>query len=283
MEIGGLKLKLVNDFKLLGHRCVAAHRFVIQDADEAATEAKIRVNRIATLPLDYTNKLKVLKTSPIKVFVASTQWGIANMANIATLTSEIIRVMRGTTRKLRAAEIVFGLIHEATDYHPRSAMIWNTIANARRMMNKDGKILQQAKEMCERRRERISKTQEQQDDKANRVVPTRRLNQKTKAEQVAKQAKRHDIAKAVTNSNADAEDGRARLDTTNDEQSQAKNDATTMQAKELMTEMIDRLSDLAEAETIDCSCANPTEVTKLDGSYQRQDEHRKKTNDEQRQ
>ena len=64
MAIGGLKLNLVHDFKLLGHRCVAAHRFIIQDADEAAIEARIRVKRTATLPLDYSNKLKVLKLHP---------------------------------------------------------------------------------------------------------------------------------------------------------------------------------------------------------------------------
>jgi hypothetical protein len=163
MEIGGLKLNLVNDFKLLGHRCVAAHRFVIQDVDEAAAEARIRVLRTATLPLDYNNKLKVLKTSPIKVFVAATQWGRAKMASISILTSEILRVVWGTTRKLRAMEIAPGLLHEATDYHPRSTMIWNTIANARRMMTKDGKILQQAKEMCKLREEREEKAQMQQE------------------------------------------------------------------------------------------------------------------------
>jgi hypothetical protein len=37
-------------------------------------------------------------------------------------------------------------------------MIWNTIANARRMMNKDSKILQQAKEMCQIRQERERET-----------------------------------------------------------------------------------------------------------------------------
>jgi hypothetical protein len=95
MEIGGLKLNLVNDFKLLGHRCVAAHRFVTQDADEAATEARTRVKRTDTLPLDYNNKLKVLKTSPIKVFVATTQWGRAKSENIARLTTEILKVVWG--------------------------------------------------------------------------------------------------------------------------------------------------------------------------------------------
>ena len=73
MAIGGLKLSLVNDFKLLGHRCVAVHRFIIQDGDEAATEAIIRVIRTATLPLDHASKLKLFKTSPIKVFIAATQ------------------------------------------------------------------------------------------------------------------------------------------------------------------------------------------------------------------
>ena len=61
MAIGGLRLSLVNDFKLFGHMCVAVHRFIIQDADEAANEARIRVKRTATLPLDHASKLKVLK------------------------------------------------------------------------------------------------------------------------------------------------------------------------------------------------------------------------------
>ena len=64
--IGGLKLNLVNDFKLLGHRCVAAHRFIIQDADEAVAEARIGVQRTATLRLDH-------ETSALKVFIATTQ------------------------------------------------------------------------------------------------------------------------------------------------------------------------------------------------------------------
>ena len=161
MEIGGLKLNLVNDFKLLGHRCTAAHRFVIQDADEAALEARIRVNRVATLPLDYENKLNILKTSPLKVFVAATQWGRAKVASISILTSEVLRVVWGKTRKLRAKEVVLGLLHEATDYHPRSAMIWSSIANARRMMMKDDKILQQAKETCEMIQEREQKALKQ--------------------------------------------------------------------------------------------------------------------------
>ena len=142
---------------MLGHRCVAAHRFIIQDADEAATEARIRVKRTATLPLDHGNKLKVLKTSPIKVFTAATQWGRAKMSNIHQLTSEILKVVWGKTRKARAKEIVFGLLYDATDFHPRSAMIWNTIANARRMMKKDDSILQHAKLVCQIRKNRAKK------------------------------------------------------------------------------------------------------------------------------
>ena len=95
MAMGGLKLSLANDFKLLGHRCVAAHRFIIQGADEAATEARIRVKRTATLPLVHADKLKVLKTSLIKVFTAATQWGRAKMANNFKLNSDILRVVWG--------------------------------------------------------------------------------------------------------------------------------------------------------------------------------------------
>ena len=179
MEIGGLKLNLVNDFKLLGHRCVAAHRFITQDAEEAAEEARIRTKRTATLPLDHANKLKVLKTSPIKVFVATTQWARAKKTSFATLTAEILRVVWGRTRQLRATEIVLGLLYEATDFHPRSAMVWNTLANARRMLTKDPNILQQAKQICRMREDRITNAIEK-----GKTRPTRRLNQKTSETEV---------------------------------------------------------------------------------------------------
>ena len=61
MEVGGIKLNLVNDFKLLGHRCVGAHRYIIEDAELAANEARLRVQRIDTLPLDRDSKLRLIK------------------------------------------------------------------------------------------------------------------------------------------------------------------------------------------------------------------------------
>lgn len=143
MATGGLKLNLVSDFKLLGHRCVAAHRFIIQGAGKAAAEARIRVQRTATLPLIHASKLRVLKTSPVKVFTAATQWGRAKMASIARLKTDILKVVWGRTRKVRCMEVVLGLLYEATDFRPRSAMVWSTIANPRRMMLKDSIILQQ--------------------------------------------------------------------------------------------------------------------------------------------
>ena len=136
-------MNLVNDFKLLGHRCMAAHKFVNEDAEEAAAEAKRRVQRIATLPVDYKTKLNALKTSPIKVLTAPTQWARAKVSTIGTLTTDVLRVLWGKTRTLRCSEIIFGLLHQAADFHPISAMVWQSLANARRMLQKDPKMLQQ--------------------------------------------------------------------------------------------------------------------------------------------
>ena len=110
-------------------------------------------------------------------------------------------------------EVVLGLLYEATDFHPRSAMVWNTIANARRMMMKDPNILQQAEQLCKMREDRI-KTASQK----GRVKPTRRLNQKTSEAEIrrkgiekkeedgkvyrcndTKKTGQHDLAKAETN------------------------------------------------------------------------------------
>ena len=46
MAIGGLKLNLANDFRLLGHRCFGAHRFVTKDAEEAA-EKRLQRQEVA--------------------------------------------------------------------------------------------------------------------------------------------------------------------------------------------------------------------------------------------
>lgn len=200
MAIGDLKLDLANDFKLLGHRCVAAHRFIIQDADEVATEARISVRRTATLPLDHTNKLKILIISLLKVFTAATQWGRAKMADISKLISEILRVVRGRTRKLRAMEVVLGLLYEATDYHPGSAMVWNSIATARRMIMKDSNRLQQTKQLYELREDRFRGEHNAQGTKAEhkaKVVPKRRLSHKTSEEEVPRMNQTQTIAKTM--------------------------------------------------------------------------------------
>ena len=59
-------------------------------------------------------------------------------------------------------------------------MIWNTIANARRMMKKDGSIKQHAKQICKIRKDRETSGQKE------KVKPRTRLNQKTAETEVEK-------------------------------------------------------------------------------------------------
>ena len=68
-----------------------------------------------------------------------------------------MKVAWGKTRKLRSVEIVMGLLHEVADLHPMSAMVWNTISNARRLMLKDSKIEEQAVRILKLREARIDK------------------------------------------------------------------------------------------------------------------------------
>ena len=51
MTINALKVQVVQDLELLGHRCGEIHRFIAHDAEEAANEARIRTKRIGTLPI----------------------------------------------------------------------------------------------------------------------------------------------------------------------------------------------------------------------------------------
>ena len=105
----------------------------------------------------------------MKVFIAPTQWARANVNTIATLTTDILKVFWGKTRQLRSKEVVLGLIYEAADYHPLSAMVWNTRANARRMMIKDPDIMQQAKDLLKGREKR--EEQEFMDQQAKIETP----------------------------------------------------------------------------------------------------------------
>ena len=140
IEINGTRLNLVHDFKLLGHRCVGIHKFISTDVQEAAIEAKLRTQRIQTLPVGQEGKIRLLKTSAMKVLAAGTQWSRAQMSTLNTLKTEVIRTVWGKRREMRCAEIVLGVLHDCTDLDPLKAMAWTTINNARRLMQKTAKL-----------------------------------------------------------------------------------------------------------------------------------------------
>ena len=72
-------------------------------------------------------------------------------------------------------EVVMGLRYDATDFHPMSAMIWSTIANARRMMRKSPQILQETKDLCKLREQRVEN--EYQSQKKRKIeAPTSRAS-----------------------------------------------------------------------------------------------------------
>ena len=56
MEIKGLSLNVVQDFKQLGFTCTGIHRAPTQEAEAAAEEARLRTTRIQYLPLNRDEK-----------------------------------------------------------------------------------------------------------------------------------------------------------------------------------------------------------------------------------
>ena len=66
--------------------------------EEAAGKARIRVQRLESLPADKDNRLRLLKTLPVKVCNAMTQWGgvgvEAKVATVASMTSDIMHESR---------------------------------------------------------------------------------------------------------------------------------------------------------------------------------------------
>lgn len=60
MLIKGIKIQLVHDFKLLAHRCVGIRKYITRDAEAAAQEARLRINRIQHLPIPQSGKVHVV-------------------------------------------------------------------------------------------------------------------------------------------------------------------------------------------------------------------------------
>ena len=93
IQMNGVSINLVNDFKLLGHRCIAGGKYIRTDQNEQTQEAILRTRRIATLPVGHMGKIKLLKASPMKVITATNQWAEANPKYIKFLISKITNVV----------------------------------------------------------------------------------------------------------------------------------------------------------------------------------------------
>ena len=131
-------------------------------------------------------------------------------------------------------------------------------------MSKDSKILQQAKEMCKIRKERNNKAQEQNMVAEPKIVSTIRLNQKTRANEVAKMTERHDTAKAVSNSTVKEAEGKDQGQHRQERRTQEEHGEKHRQAVE--TKAMRSYSPLvsAKAETTDCrpgTCSNKKEMS----------------------
>ena len=113
------------------------------------------------MPVGQKTKLGLIRTSAMKVTTANTQWSRPKMATLRSLEADMIRTVWGKNRALRCAEIVTGVLHNATDLSPTKAMAWAAITNARRIMLKDPKVAEatiEAVRIRERRGEKGSWT-----------------------------------------------------------------------------------------------------------------------------
>lgn len=152
----GLQMKLVPDFKLLGHTWVGAHQVPATEAQDVAEEARTRTRGIETLPVSHQSEIKFVGKSPMKFFTVATQWGWGGSSSfINSLTADIMRVVRGGTRAMRCSEIVFGVFCGSTRLEPIRSMIWSTLADARRMILKDSDIEEQATLILQSREDRV--------------------------------------------------------------------------------------------------------------------------------
>ena len=87
MTIKELKLQVVHDFRQLGFTCIGVHKIPNQDAQAAAEEARLRTQRVQTLSLNREEKKRLVKTSPMKVYTAATQWAKPKKATVKLLTT----------------------------------------------------------------------------------------------------------------------------------------------------------------------------------------------------
>ena len=197
LKIKGLQIQLVQDFKLLGHRCIGVRKYITTDAEEAAQEARLRVNRIEHLPIPQESKVNLIKASAMTVAAASTQWSRPLLATLERLKNETLRAVWGTKRQMRCSEVVSAIINDATEIDPIRASAWNALANARRLMKKDPKVEKHVVKICQLRDSRIAKAEKAiEENHKEKVIPNRRLSKKTKAEEVERRQNSEAIGQA---------------------------------------------------------------------------------------
>ena len=95
LKINGIKIQLLSEFKLLGHSYIGIRRYITTDAEEAAPEARLKVNRIEHLPIQQESKVNLIKSSAMTAAAASTQWSRPLLSTMESLKNDILKAAWG--------------------------------------------------------------------------------------------------------------------------------------------------------------------------------------------
>ncbi len=95
----------------------------------------------------------------MKVTIATNQCDEAKLKLVKILISEINIVVWGERRKMRAIEMVYGVLYDGAAMEPSLATYWQVVVNARRLLTKSTDILHTANRVM---RLRIQQTAEEE-------------------------------------------------------------------------------------------------------------------------
>ena len=152
--LDGVTPELKSHFVLVGDVISTAFTKNCKYADKRLREAMATTARILSLPLSRAMAKHAVCTSVIPKMTYGTQWNLPSSAAVKSIRSRILQAIWGTNNKMRCAEIVLSVLHDATRVEPTFACATRSLLVARRMVLKSreryDKLIQAFRKAIER-------------------------------------------------------------------------------------------------------------------------------------
>ena len=144
-RLAGDDTKIITSAEMVGHEITVKRGRTAQATSKRSEKAAQRAKKVTNMA-DQTRKqrARLITSAVIPAAISGTMWSLPSKKAANSLRGEILRAVWGKGRKLRAPEIVLGVLHDPTRADPLGAIVYKRLADARRLMRKDAGRLHRA-------------------------------------------------------------------------------------------------------------------------------------------